>query len=217
MKYSYLFFNFVVVFSSLAGVLLYKNGKLPEIKRSIISIMVSAIVFIVWDSIVTGLWWNFNSQRVLGFTFVNIPLEELIFFISVPWSCLVIWENLKARISGRVSVSVEWLMIMVLAISSYFSWLHELWYTLTVCIGLVVLSVLSLVTGKWLRNKVVVVFGGTVTFLTVVFNNFLTTFIVTYNSSVISGIRIGTMPIEDLGYGILLLTAVVGIYEYQKK
>lgn len=46
-------------------------------------------VFVIWDAWFTklGVWW-FNDRYLLGLRFIGLPLEELLFFICIPFSCI---------------------------------------------------------------------------------------------------------------------------------
>ena len=58
------------------------------------SITVVGLVYIIWDAIVTfrGDWW-FNEEYLIGFKLAGLPIEEILFFIVVPYSCIFIYEN----------------------------------------------------------------------------------------------------------------------------
>ena len=57
------------------------------------SIAVVSTCYLVWDILVTAQGeWSFNSRYLTGVQIFNIPLEEVLFFITVPYSCLFIYE-----------------------------------------------------------------------------------------------------------------------------
>ena len=79
-------------------------------------------VYIVWDAIVTA-WgeWSFNPAYILGIKVVNLPLEEILFFVTVPYACLFIWEVvLNSSKPGNLPlpVALQWIAIVLLAIAS---------------------------------------------------------------------------------------------------
>ncbi len=97
MKIEYLLFNVIVLFFSTLGCLLYKNRSWPKFSAASISITLISGLFIIWDQFVTGWWWKFNDAYTVGIKFGKLPIEEILFFLIIPWSCLVIWENLKKK------------------------------------------------------------------------------------------------------------------------
>ena len=54
--------------------------------------------------------------------------------------------------------------------------------------------------------------------LTLIFNGYLTARpVVIYNPEVITNLRIGTIPIEDMIYGLVLIIGLITIYENKNK
>jgi len=69
----------------------YKNPA-----RLIYSIIFPLIIFIVWDIIATGRGhWSFNEKYITGFYIFNLPVEEILFFIIIPFCALFSWEVVK--------------------------------------------------------------------------------------------------------------------------
>jgi len=65
-------------------------------KALIFALAVVIIIFGSWDIFST--WrghWYFNPQGILGVRIVNLPLEEWLFFIVIPFCCIFTWEALK--------------------------------------------------------------------------------------------------------------------------
>ena len=66
------------------------------------SVLVSAIPFVFWDIFAT--WrghWSFNSKYVLGMNFVNLPVEELLFFMFIPQGCILLWAAMQKHKDNR--------------------------------------------------------------------------------------------------------------------
>lgn len=68
----------------------------------ILSISLILIIFGGWDIFAT--WrghWSFNPEGVLRFRIVNLPVEEVLFFVIIPFCCLFTWETIK-YIKGKI-------------------------------------------------------------------------------------------------------------------
>jgi lycopene cyclase domain-containing protein len=60
------------------------------------SISCVLVIFGSWDIFAT--WrghWYFDPAGIYGIKAVNLPLEEWLFFIVIPFCCLFTWEVLK--------------------------------------------------------------------------------------------------------------------------
>jgi lycopene cyclase domain-containing protein len=70
---------------------LYRN-----IRSLFISIFLIVIIFGGWDIFATyrGHWY-FNPEGVGKIRIVNLPLEEVLFFVVIPFCCIFTWEALK--------------------------------------------------------------------------------------------------------------------------
>ncbi len=69
----------------------YKN-----IKALFFTLMIILFFYGGWDvcAVFRG-HWNFNSNAVWGLRFINLPLEEVLFFVVIPFCCIFTWEALK--------------------------------------------------------------------------------------------------------------------------
>ncbi len=218
MKIEYLLFNVIVLFFSTLGCLLYKNRSWPKFSAASISISLISGLFIIWDQFVTGWWWKFNDGYTVGIKFGKLPIEEILFFLIIPWSCLVIWENLKKKVRNSSIKNIEAVVILGGSITGIAGLFNGWWYTAAVGGGVAGTGLLSYLCDHWFRKKAAWMFLGSVCVLTVIFNGYLTARpVVVYDPSVISELYIGTIPIEDILYGLILMSAVVMTYEYLKK
>ena len=54
------------------------------------------LIFGAWDVYATfrGHWY-FNPVGVLSYRIINLPLEELLFFIVIPFCCIFTWEVIR--------------------------------------------------------------------------------------------------------------------------
>lgn len=219
MKTEYLLFNIAICSLSTISAWLYAKGRLPTLKAAIPAILTVSIPYLIWDALVTGSWWSFNDQYILGAKLLSLPLEEILFFVTIPWSCLIVWVNLKEYVSGSLHQRVEDLMIascvVFLGISLFQSW----WYSAAISLLMIVYAAWSKKDQYWLRQKSSLLFLFLCFGLICIFNGYLTARpIVIYNPTVKSNLNVGSVPIEDIGYGLVLVGATAQFYElYQRR
>ena len=64
--------------------------------RLVLSIGIPFAIFVAWDMIVTARGhWSFNPQYVTGIKIYNLPVEEVLFFIFIPFCGIFTWESVK--------------------------------------------------------------------------------------------------------------------------
>jgi len=52
-------------------------------------------IFGAWDVLATFRGhWQFNPAGVWGLRIINLPVEEVLFFIVIPFCCIFTWEAL---------------------------------------------------------------------------------------------------------------------------
>jgi len=76
-----------------------KVGVLRRMKRALLSIIPTAVVFLIWDyyAVTRGHWW-FDKDQVVGiFGPRGIPLEEFLFFLVVPLASLLTIEAVRTQ------------------------------------------------------------------------------------------------------------------------
>ncbi|WP_353136882.1 lycopene cyclase domain-containing protein, partial [Pseudopedobacter sp.] len=88
-QYTYLIINFLTVIVCF----IFSFDKRIRFNRYFGSFLKAAILvaipFILWDSWFTklGIWW-FNDDYLIGIRFLGLPIEEWLFFICIPFSCV---------------------------------------------------------------------------------------------------------------------------------
>ena len=188
------------------------------------AIMVTAIPFVIWDMYFTR-WgiWGFNPAYLSGYEIVNLPVEEVLFFICIPYACLftyhcfqiLIVKDLFQRYEMVITkVLLAFLVLMGLIYSTRL-------YTVVTFTALAFLLILVryVLKAKWLSRFYFAYLVLLVPFTIV--NGILTGTglpepVVWYNNAENMGHRILTIPIEDVFYGMLLIMMVVMIYEWRK-
>ncbi len=64
-----------------------------NIRSLLISISIIVILFGTWDvfAVYRGHWF-FNPAGVWQFRIINLPVEEILFFVVIPFCCIFTWE-----------------------------------------------------------------------------------------------------------------------------
>ena len=220
MVYEYLIFNLFVI----TGPLLFGSLKrfyfLDRWRIALIATAIVAIPFIIWDSLVTGRHWIFNQDYISGLQLFNLPLEEWLFFFTVPFACLFSWEMLN-RFTGNAEMRIMKKLryaLYLLVIPGIFLFARGQEYT-----GLVLISLsLAFFIDQVLASNLILqtrfyIYIAVILFFTLIFNGFLTWRpVVLYGESYQLGFRIFTIPVEDFGYGLSMLIATTSIFERLK-
>lgn len=173
------------------------------------SAVLVAIPFIAWDVWFTarGVWW-FNTDYTLGIVLAGLPLEEWLFFIFIPFSCVFTYfcfdKFFKLDwLSGfnNLIVFVSVIVCSVMALLHY-----DKIYTLVTAFATIATLIYLhfIVRADWIGKASLVFTVLMLGFFPV--NGVLTgtgleTPIVNYNPNDFLGIRMLTIPIEDAVYG----------------
>jgi len=186
------------------------------------SVIPVGIIFIAWDIYATEQGhWSFNEKYLIGLKLFGLPLEEIVFFITVPYACLFTYEALRYYIKEWKVPYKPWpyAMFGIILISAGFAFWHQ-GYTLLVLIqtGLLLL-VMPLIARSILASRTFWAYLLVTMVLFIIFNMVLTAVpIVRYDPDHIWGGdgawngRFFTIPLEDFFYSITMLTWCLILY-----
>lgn len=186
---------------------------------------ITGTIFVLWDFYFTKLGvWGFNPKYVVGIYVYNLPVEEILFFICVPYSCVFTFFCLTLLTDIKPSPVIENTITVLLFVGALilacFFWNRK--YTAATFILLIILLACARYLFKiaWLGKFYMVYIILLVPFLIV--NGILTGTginapVVWYNHAEIIGIRILTIPVEDVFYGMDLVFLNLLIYEHLNK
>ncbi|GAA4325731.1 hypothetical protein GCM10023149_28240 [Mucilaginibacter gynuensis] len=220
MKYTYLLINFLTVVFPVAlsfdkRVAFYKTWRFIWPGMAI-----TGLVFLFWDVLFTvkGVW-SFNPERITGISFFQLPLEEILFFLTVPFACIFIYACLnyyvKWEISNRLSRIISNLILILSLYLLIFNY-DKLYTTVTFSLLFVLITYLQYMAKvQWMPRFYMAYLVSLIPFYIV--NGILTAIpVVMYNNDENLGIRVTTIPFEDHFYSMALLVMNVGFYEYFK-
>ena len=190
-----------------------------------LAILLPALFFIAWDEWFTQLGvWGFNEHYLTGVYIFSLPIEEILFFICIPYACVFTYEAVNYLISFRLSqkntnLITDLLVVLLLLVGS----IHfNQWYTSSTFL----LAAIYLILHRWVwKSAYLGKFYVAFLFILIPFfivNGILTGTgiedqVVWYNNSENLGIRMGTIPIEDTFYGMVLLLMNVSLFEFLQK
>jgi lycopene cyclase domain-containing protein len=186
-----------------------------------LSIAVVSTCYLVWDILVTARGeWSFNSRYLTGVQIFNIPLEEVLFFITVPYSCLFIYEVvLYATTSSgfRLPLSVVIALILVCLAASLA--VYPQGYTAKALASCGFFLIIALFFDRPLiKSKQYWIWLAICYVPFLIINTVLTALpVVEYNSKAIWGLRIGTIPLEDFFYNYAMLSYYLLVYRIGRK
>lgn len=183
-----------------------------------------ASIFIVWDIMFTSVGiWGFNSQYLVGFTIVNLPIEEWLFFITIPYASVFVYDCLKYyfpkwNTSGTGNIIAVFLGIILIIFAILNLGKHYTYVTfITLAFILLLLSIAKVnYLGRFFVTYAII-------FLPFLFidgiltGSWISEPVVWYNDNYNLDLKILTIPIEDIFYGMLLILGNISLYEFMQK
>jgi len=184
-----------------------------------------AIPFIAWDVWFTshGVWW-FNTDYTLGIVIAGLPIEEWLFFICIPFSCVFTYFCFEKFFKLDWLLGFNNLIVFFSIIAcSVTALLHgDKIYTLVTAIAaiLTLIYLHFIARADWIGKASLVFTVLLLGFFPV--NGVLTGTginapIVNYNTGDFLGIRILTIPIEDAVYGYTQFLLVLYFFKLFKR
>ena len=225
MKQLYLILNL----ASMAIPLLFSfEGRISFYKKwplLLFSIVITTIPFIIWDIIFTHIGvWGFNPNYLIGIELLGLPIEEWLFFICIPYACIFMHYSLtylfpKWVLSKRlVRMLTPFLIITFFLVAIVY---FDRWYT-TINYGAagILLLVAYIFNTSLLQQFYITFLVMLIPFFVV--NGVLTGFgiehqIVWYNDAENLGIRMITIPIEDMTYAFTLILSSLILMDFFSK
>ena len=179
-----------------------------------------ALIYIGWDIFFTAKnVWSFNDNYITGIKLINLPIEEVLFFFVVPYCCVFIYECIRCyfpQLSNKSSANILMqLLAGVLLVTGliFYNRYYTSWTFILCALFIAKLYVFKKFFQDFNAAFFIVAYAIIlIPFLLV--NGFLTAIpVVLYNNAENLGIRIYTIPLEDIFYGMLLIMMNIALYE----
>lgn len=172
--------------------------------------------------------WAFNPEYLVGITIINLPIEEWMFFVAIPFASVFIYACVgyffKEDVWRGISYPVGFLLAALLLIVAI--WNYDKTYTFWK-LGLAGLTILihffmykDRLFGRFLVSWLFIMIpfflvNGVLTYLPVVTYNDGENLGIRYAD--LTGIAFLNIPVEDTFYGFMLMIMNVTIMEYLKE
>ncbi len=184
--------------------------------------IIVATIFLIWDYKFTEAGvWGFNPDYLTGIYFANLPLEEVLFFICIPYACVFTYFSLKYLIKNNPLSLYQFYISVILIVHLFIIGILNTSYAYTSITFLSTAGYLLLcfmlkkdLSIDYLSYLIILPFffisNGILT------GSWISEPIVWYNDMETLQIRIGSIPIEDTIYGMLLILLNIHLYNYFK-
>ena len=194
---------------------LYKHWK-----ALFLAIVITLVPFILWDVYFTDKgYWGFNETYLSGIYYLQLPIEEWLFFICIPYACVfthisILELNSKLSLSDQLTNRISVFLFFLFGIVLLFNF-DKAYTAVDMIFALLVLAVAKRFNPKLLKSFYITFLFMLIPFFIV--NGILTGTgiegnIVWYNDDENLGIRLLTIPIEDSAYAFSLILMNLLIY-----
>lgn len=194
-------------------------------KAVFLSLTIVATIFLIWDALFTAHgFWGFNPDFHLNILLFKMPIEEWLFFFCIPYASIFIHYSLAyfkphALISEKKTklITVFFMMtiipVIILNTDKSYTFINYSFLFLVLIIGFFYgiqylqrfyLSFLIILVPFFIVNGILTGTG-------------IDEPVVWYNNSENLGIRLLTIPIEDIGYAFTMIFGNILLIERFKK
>lgn len=183
------------------------------------ALLISSAIYISWDILFTkeGIW-GFNHQYIIGWYLFNLPLEEWMFFVCIPYASVFTHYTLTSlypnvQLSGAATSYLNFFLVVLLLIvigmhmDKAYTFVNGL---VTLAILLITLFIKPQVLRSFYLTFLVIlvpffIVNGILT------GSFIKEQVVWYDNTENLGFRLFTIPVEDFFYafGLILLNILL--------
>lgn len=187
------------------------------------AMLFTMLVFIPWDMLKTDLAvWGFNPRYLIGYYIGNLPVEEWLFFISVPYACLFTYHALNFLLQKDYFGLAQGFTLLLAIALVFIGFLNitRLYTSVTfISTGIFLLFHRFVLRKTYMGRFLMMYLVTLIPFFIVnglLTGSFIPEEVVYYDDAQNLDIRLGTIPVEDLVYGMLMLLMNVTWFEWLK-
>lgn len=197
-----------------------KLARLREsLKYMIPGILFTVAIYIIWGTRFNQIGvYSFNPEYTTGITLWDLPMENWIFLFVVSFISLQVYSWVKIRFAAfekpNVFLAVSLVLAVIFGIITFFY--RQRLYSFFTFFLLTVYFGYTIFRNRFKKHYTKFYITYFIVIIPVlVIKGILTSLpVITYNNSVTLGVRIFSIPMEDLGYFFLLLLMNISIFEY---
>lgn len=218
--YTYLLLNFFTILFPLLLSFDKKVAFYKQWKYIFPSLLLTGMLYLAWDYIfTTHNVWSFNPKYIVGIYFYGLPLEEILFFITIPFACIFIYQCLLAYIKtnywAKVVTYINYVLLLfsLIMLLIYVDRMYSLINFATLFLVLIFVHI---------NPKLVPMGRFYIAYLVTlipfyIVNGLLTSIpVVSYNNAENMGFRVGSIPFEDHFYSFSLFLINLMFFHYFK-
>ncbi len=179
-----------------------------------------AIAFLIWDEFFTqaGIW-GFNERYLSGLYLGSLPIEEVLFFLTIPYASVFLYEVLNYFVKWEPKLIVTRFAAMFVGgfnLAIAFSFPDKAYTVAALTVNGALLVLLAGFFPKLLRGlfrTYLIVLPGFFLINGILTGSLIEEQVVWYNDMENLGIRMGSIPVEDSFYGMSLIFGTLVLYK----
>ncbi len=193
-----------------------------NLKHLIPAMLFSGAIFIIWDlRFEERAIWRFNPDFVLGINILNLPIEEWLYFLGIPFLGVFIYEYLKAHVSkfekANVFLAFSIVLFILFGVLAYTT-RQKLYPFFTFFLTAIYLGY-TIFRNRFKKHYTKFYLGYFVMLVPfLIISGLLSGLpIIEYNPEYLLNVRLYSIPVENFVSLFLLYLMNVTIYEYLKE
>ena len=220
-QYLYLTLNLAAFIVPFAFSFYPKANFSKKWKYVIPAILITGIIFLVWDEIFTRMGvWGFSERYVTGINILSLPVEEVLFFFCIPYACVFTYFAMNHLVDRDHLFPHQEIITSVIIVGCLVFGMYAMNHAYTgvtfLALGLFLAWHLLKLRPRYMGRFYFAYGVLLIPFLIVngiLTGSFIEGEVVWYNDNENLGLRIGTIPVEDIFYGMLMILMSITIAE----